>query len=219
MMIIKGIFQVGGEGFTSPEDGAVYLINAKEQSALVDAGCGYSHKALMDNIHKHLDDISRLKLLMLTHCHFDHCGGVKELVEKLNCKTVAHEADAVYLENGDNEVTAASWYHSTLHPFHVNRKITLEEEIIDLGGLSIKAIHIPGHSPGSLVYLTELDGQRVLFGQDVHGPLHPSLKSDRTQYMLSLKKMLSLEADILCEGHFGVIRGKENVADFITSYL
>jgi hypothetical protein len=34
-----------------------------------------------------------------------------------------------------------------------------------------------------------------------------------------LRLLLSLEADVLCEGHYGVIRGKEEVADFIESFL
>jgi hypothetical protein len=59
----------------------------------------------------------------------------------------------------------------------------------------------------------------VLFGQDVHGPLNGTLRSNRGDYVKSLEYMLALEADILCEGHFGVFIGKEKVRDFIESYL
>jgi glyoxylase-like metal-dependent hydrolase (beta-lactamase superfamily II) len=83
----------------------------------------------------------------------------------------------------------------------------------------ITAHHWPGHSPGSLVYTTQMDGKTVLFGQDVHGPLHPSLLSDQVAYQRSLKKLLSLDADILCEGHFGTYRGKEAVRKFIGSFV
>ena len=67
--------------------------------------------------------------------------------------------------------------------------------------------------------MTESEGKRVLFGQDVHGPLDASLLSNREDYLESLRFLLSLEADILCEGHYGVFRGKEHVADFIESFL
>jgi glyoxylase-like metal-dependent hydrolase (beta-lactamase superfamily II) len=80
-------------------------------------------------------------------------------------------------------------------------------------------MHIPGHSPGSMVYVTESEGKKVLFGQDVHGPLDASLLSNREDYLESLRFLLSLGADILCEGHYGVFRGKEEVADFIESFL
>ncbi|MBP1742060.1 MAG: beta-lactamase domain protein, partial [Deltaproteobacteria bacterium] len=59
----------------------------------------------------------------------------------------------------------------------------------------------------------------VLFGQDVHGPLDASLLSNRDDYRRSLKLLLSLQADVLCEGHYGVIKGKAEVADFIESFL
>jgi len=88
-----------------------------------------------------------------------------------------------------------------------------------LGGRNIEAIHVPGHSPGSVVYLTESEGKKVLFAQDVHGPLDSSFLSNKKDYLKSLKLLLSLEADILCEGHFGIYKGKKEVAKFIESFL
>ena len=38
-------------------------------------------------------------------------------------------------------------------------------------------------------------------------------------YKRSLKFMIALEADILCEGHFGIYRGNQEVGRFIESYL
>ncbi len=61
--------------------------------------------------------------------------------------------------------------------------------------------HIPGHSPGSAALTVESEGKLVLFGQDVHGPLNDVLKSNRDDYIHSLEFLLSLDADILCEGH------------------
>jgi len=106
-----------------------------------------------------------------------------------------------------------------MQPFSVNRKITGAGEDIMLGERHIKAVHIPGHSPGSMVYVMESEGNKILFGQDVHGPLDASLKSDRVAYRKSLELLLSLEADILCEGHYGVINGAQEVTDFIKSFL
>jgi glyoxylase-like metal-dependent hydrolase (beta-lactamase superfamily II) len=65
----------------------------------------------------------------------------------------------------------------------------------------------------------ESSGQKVLFAQDVHGPIHPDLLSDPAKYEVSLKRMLDLDADILCEGHFGIFRGKEQVREFIRSFM
>ncbi len=116
-------------------------------------------------------------------------------------------------------MTAASWYGSRITPFTVDRKLSATREDIELGAKVIQAIHVPGHSPGSVVYLTESEGFAILFGQDVHGPLDPSLLSDRADYQRSLNLLLSLEADILCEGHYGIYKGKREVKDFIQSFL
>ena len=137
----------------------------------------------------------------------------------LHCRIVAHELEAPFLEQGDNVVTAANWYGAKIQPFHVDLKISGSQEEISLGGRIIKAIHTPGHSPGSMVFLTESEGMKVLFGQDVHGPIHPDLKSNAKDYQRSLELMLSLEADILCEGHYGIYRGKKEVADFIKQFM
>ncbi len=195
------------------------LIKTNDSAAVIDMGCGNSLNRIIDNIKSYGINPSRIDYLLLTHCHFDHTGGAAEFRVQTGCKIVAHELDAIYLEKGDNNVTAASWYGRTIQAFQVDRKLRNREETLDLSGRTIKAIHMPGHSPGSVVYIMESDGQKVLFGQDVHGPLDDSLKSDRNAYQLSLLKMLELQADILCEGHFGVYKGKDNVKQFISGYL
>jgi len=219
MKITNEIFQVGGSGLTSMEDAAIYLIHFGGQAALVDAGCGHAQERLFRNIKACHIDLEHIEYLLITHCHFDHTGGIQGIKERTHCKVVAHELEAPYLEQGDDVVTAAKWYGSSLDPVTIDIKLQGDEGEIDLDGRTVKAIHTPGHSPGSVVYTTESEGLKILFGQDVHGPLDPSLLSDREDYVKSLNLLLSLEADILCEGHFGVFRGKEEVGEFIRSFL
>lgn len=219
MQITKEIFQVGGGPLSSAEDAASYLVVFDGRAALIDAGCGGAPERILKNIRKAGVTHEQVEYLLITHCHFDHTGGVAEMKERLSCLVVAHELDAPYLEKGDNRVTAASWYGAAIRPFSVDRRLTGARDEILLGERAIQAIHIPGHSPGSVAYLAESEGLKVLFGQDVHGPLDRSLLSDRKDYQKSLKLLLSLNADILCEGHYGVFRGKEKVADFIEQFL
>lgn len=217
--ITTEITQVGGSGFTSSEDAAVYLIHTPDHAALVDAGCGRYHTTLMKRIKGHGILPGRLEFLLLTHCHFDHTGGAAAIADACRCPVIAHEMDAVYLEEGNSSVTAASWYGAEMEPLPVDRKLSGKEITIRLGDRVIKAIHVPGHTPGSLVYLMESEGKRVLFGQDVHGPLDEAFHSDLTDYHNSLERMMTLEADILCEGHYGIIQGKDRVKEFIQSFL
>ncbi len=219
MQITNEVFQVGGGGFTSQEDGAAYLIKTGGHAALIDAGCGNTHKRLVKNIEGLGVGPSDLELLLLTHCHFDHTGGAAAVRDTFHCRILAHELDAFYLGEGDNGVTAASWYGQSLDPLAVDEAFTGPETVIHLGKKPIRALHMPGHSPGSVVYLMESEGLTVLFGQDVHGPLHPGLLSDTAAYRDSLEQLLSLKADILCEGHFGIYKGRAEVARFISGYL
>ena len=130
-----------------------------------------------------------------------------------------HALDARFLEVGDNEITAATWYGARLQPCSVDRRLTGEDENISLGERTIRAVHIPGHSPGSVAYLTSSSGLKILFAQDVHGPLHPSLLSNAEDYLASLQRLIDLDADVLCEGHYGIYKGKENIARFVRSFM
>ena len=219
MHITGEIDQVGGSKLTAPEDAAIYLINFNGHAALVDAGCGRAQPQLLDNIRACGVDPEQIEYLLLTHCHFDHSGGAQALREKLRCRIVAHALEAPFLEQGDNTVTAAAWYGAALTPFPVDRQLSGVREEIVLGGRVIEALHTPGHSPGSVVYTTESDGLKILFAQDVHGPLHPDLLSDTADYRCSLKLLIALEADVLCEGHYGIYRGKPVVEAFIRQFL
>jgi glyoxylase-like metal-dependent hydrolase (beta-lactamase superfamily II) len=219
MEITSEIFEVGGSDLTSPGDAAIYLLKFGQESALVDAGCGSATERLLANIRKCGVDPQQIKQLLITHCHYDHTGGAAELKKRIGLDIVAHELDAPFLETGDNSVTAAKWYGAKLKPFVVDRKLTGARGEIMVGGRKIEAFHAPGHSPGSVVYLVVSNGLRVLFAQDVHGPIDPSLLSNYKEYQESLKKLLSIGADILCEGHYGVYRGKAVVAEFIGQFI
>ena len=213
--IKENLWQVGGNGLTDSSDAAVYLVRFGDKAALIDAGSGRNHQQLMKNIAECLESTAHLEYLLLTHCHIDHTGGAQAVRDEYGCQIVAHELDAIYLESGDNRVTGAAWYGGRLEPFAVDIRLHGQESTLSIGSGTVTAIHCPGHSPGSVVYTTEIDGQLILFGQDVHGPIHSEFLSDEKLYLDSLGKLLDLQADLLLEGHFGVIEPKEEVRAFI----
>ena len=220
MKITKEIFQVAGPGLTSSEDAAGYLIKVGAAAALIDAGNGEAMGKLLANIRKCGIEPDTISYLFLTHCHYDHTGGAAVFKEQFpQVKIVAQALEAPYLEKGDQEVTVASWYGARIKPVPVDLKWHGGSQTFELADRVLTGYHTPGHSPGSAVYVMESEGLKVLFGQDVHGPLHPSLLSNREDYRRSLLLLLELEADILCEGHYGVYRGKKEVAAFIRKFL
>ena len=157
--IMNNLWQVGGGGLTEPADAAIYLIRFGDKAALVDAGCGRGHSRLKKHIAECLPPDVPIEYLLLTHSHFDHTGGAEAVRNDFGCRIAAHALDAVYLESGDNEVTGASWYGARLKPFTVDVKFQGDENTLTIGDGTITAIHWPGHSPGSLVYTANLDGQ------------------------------------------------------------
>jgi glyoxylase-like metal-dependent hydrolase (beta-lactamase superfamily II) len=90
--------------------------------------------------------------------------------------------------------------------------------IWDFGEQKIVCLHTPSHTPGSICIYMDKDGKRILFGQDLHGPLLEEFGSNIEDYGRSTKKLLDLDADILCEGHFGIYKTKKDVRDYILSY-
>ena len=218
LAIAPEISQVGGPGLTHGNDAAVYLVHFGELAALVDAGCGRATDRLLQNIEAAGVVPEQIRHLLLTHCHYDHSGGAAGLRRRFGWPVALHALEAPYLESGDDRVSAAAWYGEHLAACPVDVRLADGERFF-LGQRSLQALHLPGHSPGSVAYLVESDGRRVVFAQDVHGPLHPDLLSKRNDYQASLRKLLALQADILCEGHYGVFVGRAAVAAFIERFV
>jgi metallo-beta-lactamase class B len=135
------------------------------------------------------------------------------------CKILIHELDADAIETGDSLRTAASYYGTFLAPIPVDRKLKGDEEILVFGNEELHCLHTPGHTPGSISIYLDRGGKRILFGQDIHGPFMEIFRSDLKAWEKSMARLLDLEADILCEGHFGIFQPKETVRKYITRYL
>jgi len=215
--IMKDIFIVGGPEITDGRDGCIYLLNLGEL-VLIDTGAGWSVDHIIGNIKKLGLDPKNLTKIILTHCHIDHIGGVPEIKKRFGSKLYIHKLDAPPLENGDPILSAANWYQTSFPPTPVDAKFNLPEETLTIGEQKIVCLHTPGHTPGSICIYLDKDGKRILFGQDLHGPLLEEFGSNLEDYGRSTKKLLDLDADILCEGHFGIYKTKKDVRNYILSY-
>lgn len=216
--IIKGIYLIGGPDITDPKDCLVYLIDL-EELILIDTGAGDSVDRIVSNIKGlgYLPD--RLSTIILTHCHIDHVGGAGEFRKRYNAKVVIHEKDSLAVEKGDKRLTGASWYGVDLKPLTVDVRLTKDEEWLRFKDKGLLCIHTPGHTPGSISVFIELEGQKVVFGQDIHGPFLPEFGADLSAWQESMKRLLALNPDILCEGHFGIFRPASKAREYIERYL
>lgn len=214
--VCQDVAVVGGPELSDPNDCLCYALDLGEL-VLIDAGLGPGFAAIVENLLDFGHPLEELYTLVLTHAHADHIGGAPLAVAASGCTVVAHALDAPAIESGDPRRTAADWYRMRLEPLRVDRKVAFEREVLRFSGGILELIHIPGHTPGSLA--AWLPESRVLFGQDIHGPFHPAFGSDLCEWRGSMERLLALEAEILCEGHFGVFRGRAQVRRFIEEHL
>jgi glyoxylase-like metal-dependent hydrolase (beta-lactamase superfamily II) len=84
---------------------------------------------------------------LVTHRHFDHTNGLVPLLEKLPVRVIAHRDDAGALNLPASSVTAVD-----------------AGEVVDLGGLRIRCVHTPGHTPGSQCFHVESGDGALLSG-------------------------------------------------------
>ena len=91
-----------------------------------------------------------IQKILLTHGHFDHILGVKDLKEATAAKLYIHEADAVMLESGDENL--ASYFGAQYLPVTPDHTL-VDGETITLDELCFTVLHTPGHTRGSVCYL------------------------------------------------------------------
>jgi glyoxylase-like metal-dependent hydrolase (beta-lactamase superfamily II) len=214
--VCKDVYMVGGSDISHPYDCGVYLLDTGDL-VLIDAGAGMSFDKLVSNIEKLGFDPMKLKTILVTHAHIDHIGSLHRFQKEFGVHIIAHELDADAIEGRGG--VAAEAYRVSYTPCHVDLRIKGSEETLKLGKYGLKVIHIPGHTPGSIAAYVDIDKQRVLFGQDIHGPYYPEWGADRALAGLSLRKLIELKADILCEGHFGIYQPASEVKRYIQQYV
>ena len=213
---------VGSSDLSGEGDCLVYAIRLRDGSAcLIDVGTE-NITNILQNIKETTIRDGTVSYLILTHAHYDHAGGAHLLKLKIpDLEIIAHEFDLPALQGapGTESITAASWYGASYVPVEIKNIIRNDGKTLTLGGTEINIIHTPRHKMGSLSILMEDDGKKVLFGQDIHGPFMDEFKSNIHSWANSMKKLISLEPDILCEGHFGVYKPKSQAIAFITNHL
>lgn len=144
-----------------------FVGNAKQGDwVLVDTGIGPLTGALLEEAESVFHRPPAC--IVLTHGHFDHVGGVKELAQKWNVPVYAHPAELPYLtgkkDYPEGDPTVGGGLMAGVAPLYPNRAIDLGERVHPLpddgqvpGMPEWKWIHTPGHSPGHIALFREQD--------------------------------------------------------------
>ncbi len=140
-----------------------YVVHDETLEAIViDAGCftAQEKKQLQDYIE---DNNLKLKRVINTHLHFDHQFGNKFLYETYGLAPEAHPADEFLLE----QVKAGGMVYGFVFPEDAQPigKHFQEGDSITFGNSTLEILHVPGHSPGHVVFHNA--EQKILFAGDV----------------------------------------------------
>ena len=212
----QDVYMIGSAEISHPYDCCVYLVDAGEL-VLIDAGAGESFGRLVENITALGFAPENISTVIVTHAHIDHIGTLSGFKQMYGAKIISHSLEADAIETGKGIGT--EFYGVIYQPCLVDIKLELAEDSIRLGKHEFKALHIPGHTQGSIAIYADIAGKRVLFGQDIHGPYYAAWGGNPSQAIVSLQKLIDLQTDILCEGHFGVYQPASEVREYIESYL
>ncbi len=217
--IAEGIHIIGGPGITHVDDATSFIVECGKKLVMIDSGAGETAHLLVEHIKSLGLDPEQISSVILTHCHIDHIGSAPYFAERYGCELIMHDLDAEAVETGDPSRTGASMYGTTFPPTRIDKRLKGLSGTLFFGTESIHWLHTPGHTPGSLSLYCNRGEKRILFGQDIHGPFLASFGSDIGAWKRSMKKLLELEADILCEGHFGIFTSKNRVRAYIMDYI
>lgn len=133
-----------------------------KEAVVIDAGCFYDEEkqALKNFI---LSNELNVKHLLNTHLHLDHIFGNPFMLKEFGLQAEACQIDEFWLESAPKQ--------SRMFGFELKEapvplgKYLIDGDIITFGNIALEAIHVPGHSPGSLVFYCK--EENCMFSGDV----------------------------------------------------
>lgn len=211
LTIVPGIHLLGNLG-----PAVAYVVQTSEGLVLIDSGLDSDAALLKAEMARLGLDWKRIRAILLTHVHGDHCGGAEELRATTGARVYAGQADVPFLNDGTSQDAIFAAYtmsRDTLH--HTTVDVALQgNETISFGDACFQVLGTPGHSPGSTCYLLERGGVRALFSGDViqkfgDQPLGtyltymaPRYRGDARAYLASLQTLRGLSVpDLVLPGH------------------
>lgn len=133
--------------YVGSADVGVYLIKTPKGLIVLDGGYGPWGPVVLDHIRKLGFDPKDIKVLLNSHAHADHAGGLAALKAAApGAKLYAAPRDAPLLENGGHDDPALG-NALTFDPVHVDHLLK-DGETVSLGGAAMTAHFTPGHTRG-----------------------------------------------------------------------
>ena len=203
--IIGNVYYVGSQGLAS------YLITTKEGHILINSSLESSVPLIRESIEKLGFKFGDVKILLISHAHWDHCAGSASIKELTGAKYMVMDADVPEIEaGGKGNFQYGDSSTSRYQPTKVDRVLHDGEEV-KLGGTVLTAHLTPGHTKGTTTWTMKAkEGDRtynvVIIGSPnvnagyklVNNALYPQIASDYERMFRILK---SLPCDVFLGAH------------------
>ena len=163
-----------------------YLLQQGNKCVIVDVA--YRCQQLVDYVNS---NNLQVIAVLLTHGHFDHCGGVEQLKSGCNLGDVpvyVHQADVKMCHDAKN-----NWFRIACDNCFPTHNVCEGRLAID--SFTFDVLHTPGHTPGSVVYLLDdmMFSGDTLFYKSVGRTDFP--QGDAQALAKSLQKLKQLQID------------------------
>jgi glyoxylase-like metal-dependent hydrolase (beta-lactamase superfamily II) len=193
---------------------------------LIDTGRPSDASRLLAALAQHNVRPADLALVLLSHGHWDHAGGVVSLRQHTTAPVALHRGDAEAVRRGkQNPLRALGLAWTLLGPLLPTRFPAFEPDILleggermDDHGLAADIVSLPGHSPGSIGIVfrdrSVMVGD-IVFGGYLGGRLFSNRANlhygaeDPVQLRHSLRALAEREPRQLYLGHGGPIDGAD----------
>jgi hydroxyacylglutathione hydrolase len=142
---------------------------------------------------------AELEAIWLTHAHVDHIGAIAEIKSVWDVPIHLHQADRALYDRG--AMQAAVYGLPFVQPPQPERELS-EGDVLTLGDLSFDVLHVPGHAPGHVVFVSDghMLGGDLLFAGSIGRTDLPF--SDPERMTESLERVSQLPPEtIVYPGH------------------
>jgi metallo-beta-lactamase class B len=204
-------FRVYGNTYYVGTDGlSALLVTGDAGHVLLDAGLPQSAPAIDANIRKLGFKTTDVKLIVVSHGHFDHAGGVNALQRHSGATVAASASTAEAMRRGENTPDDPQFgFGKAFNGFPAvkNVRVVDDQEVLSVGKTLIKVHLIPGHAPGSTAYTWQSceNGKclNMVYADSVTSPAAPGFKygARLDSFKKSIEKVAALPCDIVLSPH------------------
>lgn len=178
-----------------------WLIIDGEEYAIIDPSSDIS--VILSYIEKRGLKKENLKYVLLTHGHFDHIGAADDIRDVIPVPLCVHRDDADFLTDGMKN--AYKYFFRVDMKMRPAEKLLSDGDVLHIGNTDVTVVHTPGHTPGSVCYMTEKElysGDTLFDGSIGRTDL---VGGSAAKIEESLKKIMSLQKNLeLYPGHGSV---------------